>query len=183
MRIHNGNCVIRISNFRAKHDWTGHIPKLRPLFCRVPLREFSRSPEATRLVHLRRFAVQVPYIVNWYLFSSLTTPTSHPYGLDRLSSKRQYQVVVRKWRNINRLCIDSRLSSWLTPHRWPLWRKPWTCGVQDSHLHNSLLMPTFSLLSAPRKFTLPLRCKQNAPLPLILYKKAPIAIPWIAIGI
>ena len=145
----------------------GHIPKLRPLFCRVPLREFSRSPEATRLDHLRRFAVQVPYIVDWHLFSSLTTPANHPYDLDRLSSKRQCQVVVRKGWNINQLCIDSRLSSCLTLRRLSLRRKPWSCGVQVSHLHNSLLMPTFALLYAPRSLTLPLRRIQNAPLPRV----------------
>ncbi len=38
----------------------GLIPKLRPLFCRVPKRGFSRTPEATRLTHLCRFAVRFP---------------------------------------------------------------------------------------------------------------------------
>ena len=37
----------------------GLIPKLRPLFCRVPKGRFSRPPEDTLLTHLCWFAVQL----------------------------------------------------------------------------------------------------------------------------
>ena len=40
-------------------DRAGLIPKLRPLFCRVPEQWFSRTPEAARLVYLCWFTVRL----------------------------------------------------------------------------------------------------------------------------
>ena len=37
----------------------GLLPRLRPLYCRVPKRRFSRTPEATRLTYLCRFTVRL----------------------------------------------------------------------------------------------------------------------------
>jgi hypothetical protein len=49
----------------------GLIPKVRPLFCRVPWGTFTRSPWATRPAHLCRFSVRV--IVCWCLGAFLET--------------------------------------------------------------------------------------------------------------
>ena len=68
-------------------------------------------------------------------------------------------------RNINRLCIDICLSNRITPGRWTLPGKPWVFGGQGSRLSNSLLIPTFSLRSAPPNLTIQLRRTTNAPLP------------------
>ena len=38
--------------------WAGLIPKVRPIFCRVPWRTLTRSPCSSRADHLCRFAVR-----------------------------------------------------------------------------------------------------------------------------
>ena len=51
--------VFRCGRALASKYPAGLIPRLRPLFCRVPKRRFSRTPEATRLVYLCWFAVRI----------------------------------------------------------------------------------------------------------------------------
>ena len=48
--------------------WAGLIPKVRPLFCRVPERVLARSPEDSLLVHQSRFAVRLPFDVTTKVF-------------------------------------------------------------------------------------------------------------------
>jgi hypothetical protein len=58
-----GSCVFgkqspgRLS-LRPILRWAGLIPKVRPLFCRVPWSTLTRSPCSTRAAHLCRFAVR-----------------------------------------------------------------------------------------------------------------------------
>ena len=58
-----GSCVFgkqspgRLS-LRPNLRWAGLIPKVRPLFCRVPWSTLTRSPCSTRAAHLCRFAVR-----------------------------------------------------------------------------------------------------------------------------
>jgi|SRR3989344_1465074 len=48
---------------RASTHQAGLIPKLRPLFCRVPYPAFTRSPWSTRPVHLFRFCGTVTCVL------------------------------------------------------------------------------------------------------------------------
>ncbi len=47
---------------------SGHIPKVRPLFCRVPERTLSRTPWDSLPIHLCRFTVRSPYDVTTNFF-------------------------------------------------------------------------------------------------------------------
>jgi hypothetical protein len=58
-----GSCVFGkqspgILSLRPILRWAGLIPKVRPIFCRVPWSTLTRSPWSTRPAHLCRFAVR-----------------------------------------------------------------------------------------------------------------------------
>ncbi len=52
----------------------GLIPKLRPLFCRVPKRGFSRTSEDTLLIHLCWFPVRILYTMRDFAFLGPLSP-------------------------------------------------------------------------------------------------------------
>ncbi len=81
----------------------------------------------------------------------------------------QLKANLPKCWNFNQLSIDyaiwPRLRSRLTRRGRTFRRKPWAFGGEDSHFSCTLLIPAFSLPSAPSNFTVELHCPWNAPLP------------------
>ena len=71
-----GSCVFGkqspgILSLRPRSRAAGLIPKVRPIFCRVPWSTLTRSPCSTRAAHLCRFAVRSydPYSLEVFLGS------------------------------------------------------------------------------------------------------------------
>ena len=118
----------------------------------------------------------------------LTYPAASPHRLrppsgsvrlrkrQPLSNSGSALSAARRYWNINQLCIDyasrPRLSSRLTLGGLAFPRNPWAFGGGVSH-PLSLLMPAFSLDHAPRRFTPPLHCEVDAPLPLLRKRRNP----------
>ena len=88
--------------------------------------------------------------------------TSNPVTPQLITSKNKY------W-NFNQSSIPYAI--WpqvryrLTRPRRTSGRNPWAFGVADSHSNSTLLMPAFSLPTAPPRFTAKLHRHRNAPLP------------------
>ena len=61
--INSRRSVIRCGR-TAEADTAGLIPKLRPLFCRIPWGAITHSPWSTRPDHLCRFCGTVLHILN-----------------------------------------------------------------------------------------------------------------------
>ena len=61
--------------------WAGHIPKVRPLFCRVPEQILARSPEDTLLIHQCRFAVRIPPYLSNEVFLGTLGRANLPCGI------------------------------------------------------------------------------------------------------
>ena len=92
-----GSCVFGkqspgILSLRPILRWAGLIPKVRPLFCRVPWSTLTRSPWSTRPAHLCRFAVRSYAHLSLEVFlGSLVAvvpvgcPTSTPLLCERLA--------------------------------------------------------------------------------------------------
>ena len=62
-------------------DRAGLIPKVRPLFCRVPERVLARSPEDSLLIHQSRFAVRIPFNINNEVFLGTLDQINFPCGI------------------------------------------------------------------------------------------------------
>ena len=62
----------------AETDTAGLIPKLRPLFCRVPWGAITRSPWSSRPGHLCRFWGTVLRTVKLEVFLGSVLPLVHP---------------------------------------------------------------------------------------------------------
>ena len=74
-------CQPLFSHYPA-YKRSGHIPKVRPLFCRVPERTLSRTPWDSLPIHLCRFTVRSPYNMTTNFF---LTPCFMPISLARFS--------------------------------------------------------------------------------------------------
>ena len=59
----------------------GLIPKVRPIFCRVPEQVLARSPEDTLLIHQCRFAVRIPLNLSNEVFLGTLGHANLPCGI------------------------------------------------------------------------------------------------------
>lgn len=146
---------ITFSHARARVGKGSPFPEVMGSICRVPWRGFSRSPEdidprrpvsvcGTDARGARRGA-----------FLGRRATLARHVQRRVTATHRRPPVAVRRerGRNINRLLHRLRLSAStkvrLTRRRCTLRRKPSACGAPASHRGSTLLVPAFSLESAP----------------------------------